>query len=187
MQKQPSFALLRHSVRTFISSARRYYLQLAGLQVAAGGSLGKISCKWPKNVKIGAECVIEDRVRFHIASPFSADNYIKLGDRVFIGECSQLNCVTSITVGNDTMIAANTTIVDVSHEVNPALPINKQPTFGKEIVIGNDVWIGAGAIILKGVTIGDGSVIGAGSLVNKSIPPYQMWAGSPARFIRNRD
>jgi len=48
------------------------------------------------------------------------------------------------------------------------------------------VWIGNGAIVLSGVMIGNGSVVGAGSVVTKNIPPYEIWAGNPARFIRLR-
>ncbi|MEI6946694.1 hypothetical protein V9K67_05785 [Paraflavisolibacter sp. H34] len=48
------------------------------------------------------------------------------------------------------------------------------------------VRIGMGSIIMKGVTIGKGSVMGAGSVVNKSIPDYEISAGSLARFIRKR-
>ena len=55
-----------------------------------------------------------------------------------------------------------------------------------DVVIGNDVWIGQNVIILSGVTIGDGAVIGAGSLLAKSIPPYAIAAGNPARVIRSR-
>ena len=56
----------------------------------------------------------------------------------------------------------------------------------EEIVIEDDVWIGTQSIILKGVTIGKGSIVGAGSLVNRSIPGNEIWAGSPAKFIRHR-
>ena len=52
--------------------------------------------------------------------------------------------------------------------------------------IGADVWIGVNAIIRSGVTIGTGSVIGAGSVVLNDIPEYEIWAGNPARKIRDR-
>lgn len=44
--------------------------------------------------------------------------------------------------------------------------------------------IGAQAIVCKGVSIGDNSIVGIGSVVTKSIPANQIWAGNPARFIR---
>ena len=53
-------------------------------------------------------------------------------------------------------------------------------------VIGNDVWIGANACIRSGVTIGDGAVIGMGAVVTEDVPPYEIWAGVPARFIKKR-
>ena len=56
----------------------------------------------------------------------------------------------------------------------------------KKTIIGNDVWIGDRALIKEGVVIGDGAVIGMGSVVTKNVPPYEIWAGNPARFIRKR-
>jgi acetyltransferase-like isoleucine patch superfamily enzyme len=53
-------------------------------------------------------------------------------------------------------------------------------------VIGNDVYIGVGAIVLSGVSIGDGAVVGAGAVVGKSVPPYAVVVGNPARIIRYR-
>lgn len=52
--------------------------------------------------------------------------------------------------------------------------------------IGNDVWIGAKCLIKGGVTIGDGAIIGMGSVVTHDVPPYEIWAGNPARCIRKR-
>ena len=52
--------------------------------------------------------------------------------------------------------------------------------------IGNDVWIGANVSICQGVTIGDGAVIGACSLVNKDVEPYAVYAGVPAKKIKQR-
>ena len=56
----------------------------------------------------------------------------------------------------------------------------------KKTYIGSDVWIGANVLIRDGLTIGDGAVIGMGSIVTHDIPPYEVWAGNPARFIKKR-
>lgn len=56
----------------------------------------------------------------------------------------------------------------------------------KRVVIGHDVWIGRAAIVLPGVAIGNGAVVGAGAVVTKSVPPYGIVAGNPARLIRYR-
>lgn len=56
----------------------------------------------------------------------------------------------------------------------------------KKVIIRSDVWIGAGTIVMSGVEIGIGAVVGAGSVVTHDIPPYEIWAGNPARKIRDR-
>lgn len=45
--------------------------------------------------------------------------------------------------------------------------------------------IGSGAVILCGITIGRQAVIGAGAVVTKDVPPGQIVAGTPARFLRH--
>jgi chloramphenicol O-acetyltransferase type B len=52
--------------------------------------------------------------------------------------------------------------------------------------IGNDVWIGYGSTIMQGITIHDGAIIAAGSVVTKDVDPYSIYAGNPARKIRER-
>lgn len=48
------------------------------------------------------------------------------------------------------------------------------------------MWIGANAVILDGVYIGKGVVVGAGSVVTKDLEEYCVYAGNPARFIKNK-
>jgi acetyltransferase-like isoleucine patch superfamily enzyme len=56
----------------------------------------------------------------------------------------------------------------------------------KNISIGHDVWIGAFVTINPGVQIGHGSIIASDSVVTKSVPPYEIWGGNPARLIKKR-
>ncbi|RMF04625.1 MAG: acetyltransferase, partial [Bacteroidetes bacterium] len=55
------------------------------------------------------------------------------------------------------------------------------------IVIRNDVWLASGVTVLSGVEIGQGAVVAANSVVNKSIPAYEIWGGTPARKIGERE
>jgi len=44
--------------------------------------------------------------------------------------------------------------------------------------------IGSGSTILCGIVIGENAIIGAGSVVTHDIPPREIWAGNPARFLK---
>lgn len=88
-----------------------------------------------------------------------------------------------ITVGKNVTITQNTTIL--THYLDP----NKRGRVFRlgEVYIQDDVFIGCNTIICNSVTIGEGAIIGAGSVVTKNIPPYQCWAGNPARYIKDRE
>lgn len=77
----------------------------------------------------------------------------------------------------------------IFHEGDNVLGVNFQ-SFSYEhtpkTTIENDVWIGLGSIVKAGVTIHNGAVVGAGSVVTHDIPAYEIWAGNPARKIRDR-
>lgn len=54
------------------------------------------------------------------------------------------------------------------------------------VTVGHDVWIGHGAVLMPGVSIGTGAVIGAGAVVTRSVDPYTIVVGVPARPLRER-
>jgi acetyltransferase-like isoleucine patch superfamily enzyme len=64
--------------------------------------------------------------------------------------------------------------------------IKGHPSSKGDVVIGNDVWIGYGATIMSGITIGDGAVIAAHAVVTKSVEPYAIVGGNPAKLIKKR-
>lgn len=105
-----------------------------------------------------------------------------LEDRVTVGWFVELDARAGIEVGHDTNISSYVKLITGSHDVDsPEYKADFQP-----IKIGHHCWIGTGAIILQGVTIGDGAVVAAGAVVTKDIPPYEVWGGVPARFIKKR-
>jgi acetyltransferase-like isoleucine patch superfamily enzyme len=68
----------------------------------------------------------------------------------------------------------------------PGADADGHPASKGDVVVGNDVWLGLGAKILSGVVIGDGAVVGAHSVVTRSVRPYAIVVGSPAREVRRR-
>ena len=85
-----------------------------------------------------------------------------------------------------TLIASGCTFVDSDHGTDPDRPMNEQPMKGAPIVLEENVWIGAQCMVLKGVRLGKGAVIGAGSVVTKSVPAGEVWAGVPARRLKQQ-
>ena len=53
-----------------------------------------------------------------------------------------------------------------------------------DVIVEEDVWIGMNVTLLAGVTIGRGSTVAAGAVVSKSMPPYCICGGVPAKFIK---
>jgi len=94
----------------------------------------------------------------------------------------------SIYIKKYTEIAPDVTIVTNNHRATVSIP---QVILGEshindknaDVVIEEDVWIGTRATILAGVTLGRGCIVGANALVNKTVPPYALVAGTPARII----
>jgi sugar O-acyltransferase (sialic acid O-acetyltransferase NeuD family) len=56
---------------------------------------------------------------------------------------------------------------------------------GGGAVLETGAYVGAGALIREGVTVGAWSLVGMGSVVLRDIPPGQIWAGNPARLLRD--
>jgi maltose O-acetyltransferase len=55
------------------------------------------------------------------------------------------------------------------------------------VSVGNGSWLGTGVTVLPGVTIGEGCVIAAGAVVTADCAPDGLYAGVPARRIRDLD
>ncbi len=90
-----------------------------------------------------------------------------------------------VEIGNNTILAQNIVLSGLNHQYKDiSLPIRAQGIETRLIVIEDDAWIGANSIITAGITIGKHAVVAGGSVVTKSVPPYTIVAGNPARIIK---
>ena len=129
------------------------------------------------------ECGVN--VNIEKGAQFSSE--VCLGDNSGIGINAQISSYVSI--GKDVMMGPECMMYTSNHGMDRIdIPMWRQPFSEPEpIIIEDDVWIGSRVIILPGVCIGKGSIIGAGAVVTKSIEPYSIVGGNPAKLIRKRE
>lgn len=121
-------------------------------------------------------------------------NFIELGDDIYVGPGAVfLSDPALIKIGSKVMFGPNVTILAGNHRTDivgrymyDIQILDKLPENDKGVVVADDVWVGANVTILDGVAIGRGAIIGAGSVVSKSVPPYAIVCGVPARVKRYR-
>lgn len=114
---------------------------------------------------------------------------IIIGNNVHIGSYNRFASMNEVYIEDDVLFAAFVHITDHSHEYRDiTLPVSKQGVFTKGPVhIGKGSWLGFRCNILSGVTIGEHCIVAAGAVVTKSVPPYSVVAGCPARVIKRYD
>lgn len=115
-----------------------------------------------------------------------------IDDNCHIGSRCVISAKNSIHLERDVLIAGSVLIMDHNHAYeDTTLPILKQGvTQGGTIRIGEGSWIGHGAVIVCSrheLTVGRNCVIGANAVVTRSLPPYSVAVGNPARVIRSFD
>lgn len=119
----------------------------------------------PKNIYIGPHTGIGSYC--HI-SAINAKCIIK-------GNCAIAEHLT-IHIGNHAHLLGSF-ITDITE-------IEKPDGYDKDVIIEHDVWIGCNVTLLAGVVIGRGCTVAAGAVVSKSMPPYCVVGGVPARPIK---
>lgn len=111
---------------------------------------------------------------------------VSLGSGSGIGVLAQLH--GAVEIGENVLMGPEVMIFARNHRFSDVGAPIKEQGYSEErpVKVGDDVWIGARAIILPGVHIGAGSIIGAGAVVSRSVEPYSVVVGNPARVVKQR-
>lgn len=157
--------------------------------IATLGKENFIFCKQSKirDVEVGENVMLVEPCNLYECS---------LGDNVFVGPFVEIQ--RGVRIGANTRVQSHSFICElvsigescfIGHGVmfiNDLFEFGKpagNPKLWRETKIGNNVSIGSNATILP-VDICDGAVIGAGSVVTKNLTKKGVYAGNPARLIR---
>ena len=140
-----------------------------------------------REVKIGANVKIVEPCNLYeceLGDEVFVGPFVEIQKGVKIGAKSRIQSHTFgcelVSIGESCFIGHGVMFInDLFENGGPA----RDSALWRETKIGNNVSIGSNATILP-VSICDGVVIGAGSVVTKNITKKGIYAGNPARLIR---
>ncbi|WP_157609621.1 acyltransferase [Variovorax sp. Root473] len=156
---------------------------------------------------IGRNVLISDRASFYGAARISIGDNVRIDDfcvlsagagGIAIGSYVHLAVYSSligrgrITLRDFCNISSRVSIYSSSDDytgaamTNPMVPEDFTNVFHADVIIGRHVIVGSGTVVLPGVTLEEGGAIGALSLVRDNCGPFGIYAGTPARFVRER-
>lgn len=178
--RRPSGLLLGRGVQ-FVQSGR---LRLGrGVSI---GSYGYVDCAAAEGLVLEDRVTLRERVWIQSRSGLNARAIgLRIGSRSYVGPNAVIGLGGPVRIGTDVQIGANLSITAEAHEVGPDGSFVSGAVSRRGVTIADRCWLGNNVSILDGVVIGEGAVIGAGAVVTRSIPPYSVAFGSPARVTRS--
>jgi acetyltransferase-like isoleucine patch superfamily enzyme len=146
----------------------------------------------PQCISIGDDFIARAGVKLRAYTTYEGDPLnpeITIGNNVHLAADVVINCTHRIDIGNNTGLGVGTKVMDHMHGLpdysDLHIPIMKRVITSKgPVIIKDNVMVGAGCVILAGVEIGEHAFIGSNSVVTRSIPPYSIATGAPAKVIR---
>ena len=156
-------------------------------------SIGKDVVIWdrakvlnPEVISIGDSVIIDDFVFLMGGKESTFGSFIHVGSftsivgggTFLIEDFAGLSGGCRVYSGNENYSGGSLT--------NPAVPSPYRSPIRSFVVIKRHAIVGANTVILPGVTIGEGAAIGANSLIKSDCLPWTIYAGSPARPVRER-
>jgi acetyltransferase-like isoleucine patch superfamily enzyme len=156
---------------------------------------------------VGDNVQISDRASFYgiariaVGSNVRIDDFcvltagvggIEVGNYVHIAVGSTLIGAGKITMADFSGLSSRVSVYSSSDDysgaslTNPTVPSEYTGVTHADVYLGKHVIVGSGSVILPGVTLEDGVAVGALSLVNRNCEAFVIYAGNPARRVKER-
>ena len=151
-----------------------------------------------ENVLISRKASIYKPSEITVGSNVRIDDFCILSGRINIGSFIHISAYSAlyarfgivledfVTISGKTLIYSQTDDYSGEFMTNPTLPDHLTNVTGGEVNVKKFAIVAAGCVIFPGVTIHEGAVVGAMSLVNKDLEAWKIYAGIPAKLIKDR-
>ena len=152
-----------------------------------------------KNVRISRYAQIYSPEKISIGDNVRIDDFCILSGRITIGShihiaayCAMYGADYGIVIEDYTGLSARATIYaamdDFSGDylIGPIHDSNVTNVTGGTVKIYAYAQVGALSLVFPNVCIGEGTVLGAMSIVKQSLEPWNIYAGIPAKKIKQR-
>lgn len=104
---------------------------------------------------------------------------IGCGSIVFAGA----TVTAEMSIGAHVILRPNS-VISHDDKIEDYVSVGAGAVLAGHVTLRKNVYVGAGASIRGYITIGEGALIGMGAAVLRDIPPFEVWVGNPARFLR---
>lgn len=156
---------------------------------------------------VGADVLISSKASFYGVGRIKIGNHVRIddfsvlaagiggieiGSYVHIAVGSSLIGAAKIQLADFSGLSSRVSIYSSSDDysgltlTNPTVPDRYRNVQHAPVYLGRHVIVGSGSVILPGITLEDGVAVGALSLVTKSCCAFGIYAGNPARRIKDR-
>jgi acetyltransferase-like isoleucine patch superfamily enzyme len=150
--------------------------------------IGKtVRIRYPELVSIGDNCIIDDFTYISTQLELEDNVHISAGCKLIGGPKCKVIMQSYSTFSPNVVVAAG------SDDYVGGIATPMVPDFAKgdveysTVTIARHSIVGAGSVILPKVTFGVGAAVGALSLVKHDLEEWSLYAGVPAKKIKDRN
>lgn len=144
------------------------------------------SLPWPYGLKtrllrwfgarVGQGLVIKPRVR--VKNPWR----LTIGDHCWLGEAVWIDNLADVHIGSHVTLSQGALLLTGNHDYT----VSSFPYRLGTITLEDGVWVGAQSVVCPGVTCPSHAILTVGSVATRSLEAWGIYAGNPAKFVRER-